>query len=59
MPRKLSVGPSSLPSAVWLYTTSRMISMPASCIRETIVLNSPKSGRDRYRGDGAKNEIGL
>ena len=41
MPRKLSVGPIWLPSAVWLYTTSRMTSIPASCRVLTIVLNSP------------------
>ena len=34
------VGPIGLPSAVWLYTTSMMTSMPAACIARTIILNS-------------------
>src|ERR1039457_6864782 len=41
MPRKERVGPMWSPSAVWLYTTSRITSMPASCSAFTIVLNSP------------------
>src|ERR1700727_1341809 len=41
MPRKDKVGPRWSPSAVWLYTTSRMTSMPASCSALTMVLNSP------------------
>ena len=41
MPLKLSVGPSWLPSAVWLYTTSRITSMPARCSVLTMFLNSP------------------
>ena len=59
MPRKLSVGPRWLPSAVWLYTTSRMISIPASCRRDTVernassVLRPPRSGRlGREKADG-------
>ena len=40
MPRNDRVGPRWLPSAVWLYTTSRMTSMPAACSACTMVLNS-------------------
>ena len=40
MPRKQIVGPMWLPSAVWLYTTSRMTSMPASWNARTMPLNS-------------------
>ena len=40
MPRSDSVGPAWLPSAVWLYTTSRITSKPALCRSLTICLNS-------------------
>ena len=40
MPRKDSVGPRWLPSAVWLYTTSRITSMPAAWKLRTMDLNS-------------------
>ena len=40
MPLKDSVGPRWLPSAVWLYTTSRMTSMPAWCSERTMALKS-------------------
>ena len=40
MPLNDSVGPMWLPSAVWLYTTSRITSIPASCSALTISLNS-------------------
>ena len=40
MPRSDRVGPMWLPSAVWLYTTSRMTSMSAACRALTIALNS-------------------
>ena len=63
MPRKDSVGPMWSPSAVWLYTTSRMTSMPASCSAFTIVLNSPtcspRCPAEEYRLCGAKNPIVL
>ena len=40
MPRKERSGRSSLPSAVWLKTTSRMTSMPLRCSSLTRVLSS-------------------
>ena len=47
-PRKLIVGPSWLPSPVWLKTTSRMTSMPALWSALTMSRNSrtwlPSSG---------------
>ena len=40
MPRNAMVGPRWLPSAVWLYTTSKITSMPASWNVRTMLLNS-------------------
>ena len=58
MPLKQSVGPSWLPSAVWLNTTSRITSMPARCRALTMSRNSSTgpsgSRRELYCGCGAK-----
>ena len=63
MPRKDRVGPRWSDSAVWLYTTSRITSIPAACSALTIALNSPtwppRCCDDEYALCGARNPIVL
>src|SRR5690606_7248398 len=49
-----SVGPRSLPSAVWLSTTSRMTSMPAACRCLMACFISVADAPAQYAISGAK-----
>ena len=63
MPRKQRVGPKWFPSPVWLYTTSRITSIPAWWNVFTMVLNSltcwPNAPALENRTSGARNPMEL